>query len=124
MSKPRILLFVVSCVLGGMGGLLGSILGNAFGPIGLRVGGVAGGLMAALVIARLAVWRRWVDRGDYWRTAAGAGVGFLAAALVATNTLSSPIGPVLSTALVGLGAVLASRPPREAESSTAPEMHR
>lgn len=114
---PRVWLFVVSCALGGLGGALGSILGNAFGPQGLRIGGVAGGLVAALLTARIAVGRRWVALGQYWRTATGAGVGFLAAALVALNSLSSPIGPVLSTALIGVGAVLASRPARDAESS-------
>ena len=106
---PRVWLFVASSVLGGLGGALGSIVGRAFGPRGLWVGGVVGGLLAALLSARVAVWRRWVAGGQYWRTAAGAGVGFLVAAAVAVNTLSSPVGPVLSTALVGLGALLGSR---------------
>jgi hypothetical protein len=111
---PRVWLFVVSCALGGLGGALGSILGHAFGSRGLWIGGVVGGLAAALLTARIAVWRRWVAPNLYWRTAAGAGVGFLAAALVAVNTLSSPVGPVLSTTLIGLGAVLGGRPSRDA----------
>jgi hypothetical protein len=108
----RVWLFVVSCVLGGLGGALGSIVGHAFGPRGLWVGGVAGGLLASLLSARVAVWRRWVAPGQYWGTAVGAGAGFLAAAAVAARTLSSPVGPALSTALVGLGAVLGSRASR------------
>jgi hypothetical protein len=102
----RVWLFVVSCVLGGLGGALGSIVGHAFGPRGLWVGGVAGGLLASLLSARVAVWRRWVAPGQYWGTAVGASAGFLAAAAVAVRTLASPVGPALSTALVGLGAVL------------------
>ena len=103
---PRLSLFVVSCLLGGLGGALGSIVGHAVGPRGLWAGGVAGGLLAALLSARVAVWRRWIAPRQYWGTAAGAAGGFLAAALVAVNTLSSPVGPVMSTALVGAGALL------------------
>jgi len=103
---PRVLLFVVSCVLGGLGGALGSIVGNAFGTRGLWAGGVVGGLLSAPLAARIAVWRGWIAPQQYWPTAAGAGIGFVAAALVAVNTLSSPIGPVLSTALIGVGALV------------------
>ncbi|AHG93729.1 hypothetical protein J421_6194 (plasmid) [Gemmatirosa kalamazoonensis] len=103
---PGLPLFVVSCLLGGLGGAVGSIVGHAFGTRGLYVGGIVGGLLAALLTAALAVWRRWVARDRYWATAAGAAAGFLAAALVAVNTLSSPVGPVLSTALIGIGALV------------------
>lgn len=105
----RLWLFVVSCITGGLGGALGSMAGHAFGPRGLRAGGVIGGLLAALLSARLGVWRRWIGPRQYWPTAAGAALGFLAAAAVAVHTLSSPVGPVLSTALIGAGALLGSR---------------
>jgi hypothetical protein len=39
----------------------------------------------------------------------GAAAGFSLAAAIAVNTLGSPIGPILSTALVGVGAVLGAR---------------
>jgi hypothetical protein len=39
----------------------------------------------------------------------GAALGFIAAATVAVNTLSSPIGPVFSTALIGVGALVGAR---------------
>lgn len=107
------LLFVVACFLGGLGGALGSMVGNAFGSKAtLFAGGLLGGLMIAPLTARLAVWRRWVAPDRYWTTAAGAAAGFLAAAVVAMNTLSSPAGPVASTALIGLGAVIGGRSPR------------
>ena len=56
----------------------------------------------------VARWRRWIEPRDFWPTAAGAALGFAAAALVAVNTLSTPVGPILSTLLIGLGAVLGS----------------
>jgi hypothetical protein len=103
--RHRVLLFLVSCVLGGLGGVLGSILGNAFGKTGLFVGGVVGGLVGASTSGAVASARRWIPRSALVRTSVGASIGFLAAALIATQTLDSPIGPILSTSLIGLGAL-------------------
>ena len=106
--KP-IRLFVVACLFGGAGGALGSILGNAAGRTGLYVGGVVGGIVGAVAAAGVARWRRWIDPARTWPTALGGALGFIGAALVATNTLSSPVGPLLSTLLVGTGAVVGAR---------------
>ena len=43
--RHRLLLFVVSCGLGGLGGVLGSIVGNAGGKTGLFVGGIGIGVL-------------------------------------------------------------------------------
>ncbi len=103
------LLFIVSCFLGGLGGALGSIVGHAGGPTGLWVGGILGGVVGAIAAAALARARGWIAPSQFVATAAGASVGFLLAAAIAVNTLSNPIGPVLSTALVGLGALAGAR---------------
>lgn len=108
--RHRILLFIVACVLGGMGGILGSILGNAAGKNGLFAGGVVGGLIGASVSSLVARRRGWIRPEHVRATAVGASIGFLAAALIATQTLGSPIGPVLSTALIGIGALLGAGP--------------
>jgi hypothetical protein len=98
------------CFLGGLGGFLGSIAGAAFGgKTALFVGGFVGGIAIAPFSARLALWRHWIEAHQYWPTAIGAALGFVAAALVAVNTLSSPIGPILSTLLTGVGALLGAR---------------
>ncbi len=102
----RVPLFLTACLLAGIGGVLGSIVGHAAGARGLMIGGVVGGLLGATESAFLARSRGWIDKARLHRTAAGACIGFLAAAAVATRTLGSPIGPVLSTLLVGLGALL------------------
>jgi hypothetical protein len=102
-------LFITTCMLGGIGGFLGSVVGAALGDRALFVGGFLGGIAAAPLATRLALWRQWISRREYWPTTAGAALGFLAAATVAVNTLSSPVGPILSTALTGIGAVMGKR---------------
>ena len=104
----RTALFLIACVLGGLGGALGSMVGHSFGKAGLWMGGIIGGLLASMLIARIALWRRWIVRSQYWPTVLGAAIGFLLACAVAVNTLSSPVGPILSTLLIGVGALLGS----------------
>lgn len=103
------LLFLLGCVLPGLGGAVGSIVGHRFGTTGLWVGGVAGGLLASVAVAWIAARARWILAARQRGTALGTAVGFLIAAAIAVNTLSSPVGPVLSTLLAGIGAVVGSR---------------
>jgi hypothetical protein len=102
-------LFVLTMILGGLGGALGSMAGHALGSPGLYAGGVIGGLIGVAVAARLAVAFKWIARESFARTAIGAAIGFLVAALIAVNTLSSPVGPVASSLLIGIGAVIGAR---------------
>jgi hypothetical protein len=102
----RVALFFLACALGGAGGAIGSMAGHGFGRAGLWAGGIAGGLLASMLVARIALWRRWILQSQYWPTVLGTVIGFLAASAVAVNTLSSPIGPILSALLIGAGAIL------------------
>ncbi len=108
----RLKLFVAACLIGGFGGFAGSAAGGLVGRHALFAGGTLGGMLIAPLTAWVAVRRGWVPAERYWATAAGAAIGFLLAALIAVNTLSSPVGPVLSTLLIGLGAVVGGRPGR------------
>src|SRR6266550_2995928 len=101
----RAALFFLACALGGAGGALGSMAGHAFGKTGLWAGGILGGLLASKIVARIALWRGWIVRSQYWPTVLGTVTGFLLACAVVVNTLSSPIGPIMSTLLIGAGAV-------------------
>ena len=101
--------FIAMCILGGLGGFLGSVIGAAFGERALFVGGFAGGITIAPLAARFALWRRWITPYQFWPVAAGAALGFVAAALLAVNTLSTPIGPLVSTLLTGIGALAGRR---------------
>ena len=104
--RAKIMLFLTSTILAGLGGALGSILGNAGGRRMLFVGGVIGGVLMAVIATRIGVWRGWVPAERATRSGLFAAAGFLLAALIAVNTLSSPVGPVLSASLVGIGAIL------------------
>jgi hypothetical protein len=108
-GTARARLFVTACLLGGVGGFLGSVAGAAFGQRALFVGGFIGGIVIAPVSATVAVWRGWIEPARFWPLAIGAALGFAAAATIAVNTLSSPVGPVLSTLLIGAGALVGSR---------------
>ena len=105
----RVSLFVVSTILTGAIAAIGSMAGHFFGPrFGVMLGGVLGGLIGAALSARIAVRLKWISREDFFPTTLGAEIGFLAAAFIAMKTLSSPIGPILSSLLIGIGALIGS----------------
>ncbi|HJQ18981.1 MAG TPA: hypothetical protein VJ867_01445 [Gemmatimonadaceae bacterium] len=100
------LLFATTCVAGGVGGALGSMVGHAAGQGGLIVGGVVGGALLVVGACFLAARAGWIPPVRLlWATLGGV-FGFVLACLVALSTLSSPVGPILSTLLIGTGAVL------------------
>jgi hypothetical protein len=103
------LLFLLMCLFGGAGGALGSMVGNAIGRGGVFVGGFVGGIALVFAAAYIAVGRGWIAREQRFWTLIGGIVGFGLAALVTLTTLSSPVGPVLSTLMIGTGAVLGAR---------------
>lgn len=106
----RIWLFVFLTIAGGIGGFLGSVVGAAFGDNrALFIGGFAGGPVVCVLAAWLAGRLGWTPAAEVRGTAIGAALGFLAAATIAVNTLSSPVGPVLSTLCVGTGGLLGGR---------------
>ena len=94
---------IILIVTGGVGGFAGSVIGAAFGPNALFVGGILGGLVASPCAALLAARLGFLEPANVKGTALGAALGFLAAAAVAVNTLNSPVGPLLSPLLVGIG---------------------
>ena len=110
----RFWLFALMSAVGGLGAFLGSIVGNAAGNTGLYAGALLGGAIAIALGVRLAARLALVPKTRIAHATLGALGGFALAALVAVNTLSGPIGPVLSVALIGLGAVFgAARMPAD-----------
>jgi hypothetical protein len=100
------LLFLAMCILGGVGGALGSMAGHGMGNGGLIVGGIVGGMLLIVLGGVLAERLGWIRRSQrLWATLGGI-FGFGLACMVALATLSSPVGPILSTLLIGIGATL------------------
>ena len=106
-TRKNAALFVAATLFGGLGGLVGSVLGN--GLDALFAGGYVGGVLMAPLTGVVAKGRGWISASRFWPVVAGAALGFLAAATLAVNTLSSPVGPLVATALTGLGAVAGAR---------------
>ena len=102
-------LFALLVLAGGTGAFVGSVLGNAFGRTGLFAGALIGGTMGSAAAAFLGAAFKWINTAERLPTAIGAAAGFLVAAMIAVNTLSSPIGPVTSALLIGVGGVLGRR---------------
>jgi hypothetical protein len=106
----RAFLFITAMILCGLGGMFGSIAGHgiAHDP-GLIFGGVIGVLIAAFVTVWLATAARWITPEQRKSTLIWTALGSVIASLIATHTLSSPVGPILSTLLAGVGALFGSR---------------
>jgi hypothetical protein len=100
------LVFVTACLAGGVGGAAGSMIGHAAGTGGVIVGGILGGTLLVVAAGFLAARMTWIPAVRRLWTVLGGVFGFFLACLVALSTLSSPIGPILSTLLIGTGAVL------------------
>jgi len=105
----RVWLFLAMWIVGGLGAAVGSILGHALGSRGLYIGAIVGGLLAVALVSQFAAWRGWISKSQRGMTTLGGALGFLVAAVIATRTLSSPIGPILSSFLIGVGALLGAR---------------
>jgi hypothetical protein len=99
----RFWLFVLATGLGGLGAVVGSILGNALGARGLYVGALLGGALGVVVAASLGARFGLFSSARVRHAILGGLGGFAVAAVIAVNTLSSPVGPLLSAALIGLG---------------------
>lgn len=98
--------FVLLVIGGGFGAFAGSVIGAAWGSHTLFLGAILGGLIASPVAAFVAARFGLIDGARVKGTAVGAAFGFLAAATLAVSTLRSPVGPVLSTLLIGAGGLV------------------
>jgi hypothetical protein len=99
-------LFGLEVLSGGVGAVAGSMLGNVFGRGGLFLGAVIGGITLVTVAGFLSCRLGWIRRAERFWVIGGGIAGFVVACLVALATISSPVGPLVSSLLIGMGAVL------------------
>jgi hypothetical protein len=90
----------------GCGAVLGSMAGAAVSRTGLFVGAAIGGLAGIAAAAALLAAIGWLPRADTRAAFIGGAGGFAVATPIAVFNLHTPVTPVLSCALVGVGALL------------------
>ena len=90
-------------VCAGLGTGIGSVLGRAFGHNGLFIGATAGGILAVALVARVLIKIGWLPAASYRSALAGGLVGFAVAIPIAVTNLHTPIIPIASCALAGVG---------------------
>src|SRR6478672_11747234 len=104
MSRKSLLLILFVCVLGGVGTLLGSMLGHFIGKSGLYVGAMVGGVIGVYAATRTARARGILGVKRFWPATIGGWLGLVLAAIIAVNHLNTPVIPIASVLLIGLGA--------------------
>lgn len=97
---------LLSWLVTGFGAAVGSILGNAAGPRGLQAGAVAGGVLGLLGAIAAARRFAWLPRAETRGAFLGGLVGFAVAVPITLTNMQTPIVPVLSCGLVGIGVLL------------------
>ena len=94
------------CWLGtGFGALLGSILGHGAGGRGLEAGAIIGGVLGLALAVLLARRLGWLPPGVVAGALVGGWVGFGIAVPITLSHMQSPVVPVMSCALAGVGAL-------------------
>ena len=105
MSRKSLLLFVLACFLGGLGTFLGSAVGHAFGESALYVGAMIGGAVGVVSATMIARSRGILGAKRFWPATLGGILGLILAAEIATHHMSTPVVPLASILIIGLGTV-------------------
>ena len=103
--KAVILVLFVSGSSGAVA-VLGSVIGAAVNHAGLFIGALVGGLIGVWVSVRLSKAVRFIKADEVRPGILGGGIGFLLAAPLAAANAHTPVIPVLSVGLVGLGTLV------------------
>lgn len=106
MTRKGALLFVLVCLLAGIGLFIGSVLGHGVSKtVGTNVGAIIGGIAGILAATKIAVARKILGTKRFWPANTGAVLGLILAALIATHHMDTPVVPLLSILIIGLGAL-------------------
>src|SRR6478672_1053270 len=103
MTRKSMLLFLLVSAIAGVMTFLGSVLGHFARH--LYTGAIIGGIAGVVVATRIAVSRRILGPKRMWPANVGGVLGLILAAEIATRNMSTPVIPLASILLIGLGAV-------------------
>ena len=99
-------LFLLVCALTGFLIFAGSVLGNSMGRTGLFAGAIVGGFAGVGLAVWLSSRLGLLSKGNLLTPFIYGSLGFIVAAIIAVNTLFTPIIPLLSLLLIGVGTLL------------------
>jgi peptidoglycan/LPS O-acetylase OafA/YrhL len=105
MTRKSALLFLLMCGFAGVATFLGSVVGHFLGTTGVFAGAISGGIVGVFVAARVAVSRQILGPKRFAGATIGGVLGLILAAEIATHNMSTPLVPLASILLIGLGAV-------------------
>jgi hypothetical protein len=106
MKHKNVSLFLIVCFLSGVSTFIGSVLGHGIGGNGLFIGAIVGGCLGVLASTWLAIRLKLIARSTYGAVAISGIAGFILASIIAVTNLYTPIIPLASIALIGLGAII------------------
>lgn len=105
MTRKSALLFLLVSGFAGVLTFLGSAVGHLLGTTGVFAGAIVGGIIGVFVAARIAVSRKILGPKRFAGATIGGVLGLILAAEIATHNMSTPVVPLASILLIGLGAV-------------------
>jgi len=106
MTRKGALLFVMVCVLAGIGLFLGSVLGHGIAKTtGTNVGAIIGGIIGVFAATKIANMRGILGSKRFWPATIGGILGLILAAIIAVHHMDTPVVPLASILLIGFGAL-------------------
>ena len=106
MFYKYLILFLSVCIITGLSTFAGSIIGHAFGQQALFAGAVIGGITGMFLSCFIAGKIKKLQPLSFKSTFIGGIIGYAVAAIIAVNSLHSPLITAGSMAFAGLGAIV------------------
>jgi O-antigen/teichoic acid export membrane protein len=104
MSRKSLILWGLVSFLAGLFGFLASVLGHFVGGHGVSAAGLIGGAIGVFAGTQIARRRGILSAKRYLPATIGGLLGLILAAIIAVNHLHTPVIPIASILLIGLGA--------------------
>jgi hypothetical protein len=106
MFYKYLLLFFIVCIITGITTFAGSVIGHLFGQQALFAGAIFGGISGVFLSCLIAIKIKKLQPANFKSTFTGGVLGYTIAAIIAVNSLHSPLITMGSMAFAGAGAVV------------------
>ena len=106
MTRKGALLFIMVCLLVGIGLFVGSVLGHGVSKTtGTNPGAIIGGIIGVAAATKIANMRGILGSKRFWPATIGGILGLILAAIIAVHHMDTPLIPLASIPIIGLGAL-------------------